>query len=45
MGIVKSDLAISVDGFVAGTDQGLEYPIGRYAGGDDGAENLSLIHI
>lgn len=40
MGIVKSDLAVSVDGFVAGTDQSLEFPIGRYAGGDDGAENI-----
>ena len=38
MGIVKSDLAVSVDGFVAGTDQSLEYPLGRHAGGDDGAE-------
>ena len=40
MSIVKSDVAVSVDGFVAGTDQSLEFPIGRYAGGDDGAENL-----
>ena len=38
MGIVKSDLAISVDGFVAGPDQSLEYPIGMVAGG--GAEHL-----
>jgi len=38
MSIVKSDLAISVDGFVAGPDQSLEFPIGRVNGG--GAEHL-----
>ena len=38
MGIVKSDLAVSVDGFVAGTDQNFEFPLGRHA--DGGAEFL-----
>ena len=33
MGIVKSDLAISVDGFVAGTHQSRDFPIGRTADG------------
>lgn len=32
MGIVKSDLAISVDGFVAAPDQSLEFPIGNHHG-------------
>lgn len=39
MGIVKSDLAISVDGFVAGPDQSLEFPIGMHPSGV-GAETL-----
>jgi dihydrofolate reductase len=38
MSIVKSDLAISVDGFVAGPNQSLEFPIGRV--NDGGAEHL-----
>ncbi len=38
MSIVKSDLAVSVDGFVAGPDQSLEFPIGVVAG--SGAEYL-----
>lgn len=38
MSIVKSDLAVSVDGFVAGPDQSLEFPIGVVNGG--GAEHL-----
>jgi dihydrofolate reductase len=33
MGIVYSDLAISLDGFVAGPDQSLDFPIGTHAGG------------
>jgi dihydrofolate reductase len=41
MGIVKSDLAVSVDGFVAGTDQSLEFPIGRHA---DGTPAHLLLH-
>lgn len=38
MGIVKSDLAISLDGFIAGTEQSLEFPIGH--AGDTPAEQL-----
>jgi dihydrofolate reductase len=38
MGIVKSDLAISLDGFVAAVDQSLEFPIGH--AGDRPAEEL-----
>jgi dihydrofolate reductase len=41
MGIVKSDLAISVDGFVAGTDQSLEFPIGK---SHDGIAAETLLH-
>jgi dihydrofolate reductase len=41
MSIVKSDLAISVDGFVAGTDQSREFPIGRHP---DGTAAETLLH-
>src|SRR5688572_8474709 len=32
MGIVKADLAVSLDGYSAGHDQSLEYPFGPLAG-------------
>ncbi|MEO8263009.1 MAG: dihydrofolate reductase family protein [Pseudolysinimonas sp.] len=41
MGIVKSDLGISVDGFVAGTDQSLDFPIGKTA---DGVPAHTVLH-
>ena len=41
VGIIKSDLAISVDGFVAGVDQTLETPIGLHA---DGTPAEQLLH-
>lgn len=41
MGIVKSDLAISVDGFVAGVEQSLEFPIGKTP---DGTAAETLLH-
>lgn len=41
MGIIKSDLAISVDGFAAGTDQSMDFPIGRTA---DGVPAHTVLH-
>ena len=41
MGIIKSDLAISVDGLVAGTDQSMDFPIGRTA---DGVPAHTVLH-
>ncbi|MGE3193954.1 MAG: dihydrofolate reductase family protein [Microbacteriaceae bacterium] len=41
MGIVKSDIAISVDGFVAGTDQSMDFPIGKHP---DGTPAHLLLH-
>lgn len=41
MGIIKSDLAISVDGFAAGTDQSIDFPIGRTA---DGVPAHTVLH-
>ena len=40
MGITYSDLAISLDGFVAGPDQSADFPIGRLADGSQARDLL-----